>query len=335
MRRTLVILSPPAALVVTLAFGLILGFTGLGGQSIAEGSTTSILVLDTSTCDTQIIGALAGAAFTEVSPVDFATAELTAYDVLYVGATFRDGSVTQPSQAALDALNGRQSDIADFVESGHGVVALSEPIGDGRYTWLPVGVTPSARDDKEQVHIVQPGHPVMDGLTDGGLSNWNSSYHHIFTDAGSLTVLALGVEPGNLPVILGGTFGGGKMVIMGQDPDWHYCGGAPGQELELVQNAVDWVAGHVATPMPTITPVPTRTLVPAASTLTPTPTSTPPPCVGGTVKLPPGVVAAEAGAQAGDFSWGTRAYAALAGGLGAAFAALGVGGWYVRRRRLP
>jgi len=55
--------------------------------------------------------------------------------------------------------------------------------------------------------------------------------------------------------------------------------------------------------------------------------------VGGAVKLPPGAVAAESGAAAEGSGWGTATYAALVGGMAAA-AAIGVGGWYARRRWL-
>jgi hypothetical protein len=75
------------------------------------------------------------------------------------------------------------------------------------------------------------------------------------------------------------------------------------------------------------------------ATATPPPPTPPPPTptratsVGGAVNLPPAAVDAEASASGGDSGWSAGAYAAT--GLSAAFAALGVGGWYVRRRRLP
>ena len=107
------------------------------------------------------------------------------------------------------------------------------------------------------------------------------------------------------------------------------------------------------TPTSTITPTPTNTFTPTpvpptatfsptpAYTFTPTPTkiftptSTPtppphPPGVGGTVKLPPAAVAAESGAAAEGSGWGTATWAALAGSA----VAIGIGGWYARRRWL-
>ena len=63
-----------------------------------------------------------------------------------------------------------------------------------------------------------------------------------------------------------------------------------------------------------------------------TATPTPPTGVGGVVKLPPAAVAAESGAAAEGSGWTFGAYAALVG-VGAA-AAMGIGGWYARRRWL-
>jgi hypothetical protein len=82
---------------------------------------------------------------------------------------------------------------------------------------------------------------------------------------------------------------------------------------------------------PTPTPTATRTPTPT-STVTPTPTITPesPPSVGGTVKIPPAAIAAEAHAAAEGSGWTVGAYAALAS-VGAAVA-VAVGGWCTRRR---
>jgi hypothetical protein len=75
-----------------------------------------------------------------------------------------------------------------------------------------------------------------------------------------------------------------------------------------------------ATPAPTFTPVPH----------TPTPTHRP--SIGGKVMLPPAAIAAESRGSAQEPGWSAGAYAALAVGLSAAFAALGIGGWYAKRR---
>jgi hypothetical protein len=96
---------------------------------------------------------------------------------------------------------------------------------------------------------------------------------------------------------------------------------------------------NTATPTPTNTPTltPTKTSTPTNTPVPPTPpppTPTRPPGVGGTVKLPPGAVAAESGAPADGSGSAVGSYAALAGGIAAAVVALTAGGWYARRRWL-
>lgn len=89
-----------------------------------------------------------------------------------------------------------------------------------------------------------------------------------------------------------------------------------------------------ATPKPTHTPVPaTATHTPRPPTPAPTATLTRSPGVGGIVRLPPDAVAGESHAPASS-SWSGGRYAALALGLIAALAALGIGTWYARRRWL-
>ncbi len=98
-------------------------------------------------------------------------------------------------------------------------------------------------------------------------------------------------------------------------------------------------------PSPTSTPSPSPTSTPnpsPTSTRSPSATPTPPPSatakpsqgVGGTVMLPPAAVVAASDTTAEDSGWSGGAYAALAVGLSAAFAALGVGGWYAKKRWL-
>lgn len=88
---------------------------------------------------------------------------------------------------------------------------------------------------------------MTEGLTDAGLSDWGSSYHNVFTDIGSFTDLAVGVDFGSLPVTLAGTFGSGRIVLTGQDPDFHYVYGPSKQQVEFLHNAVNWVS-QAATP---------------------------------------------------------------------------------------
>jgi len=219
--------------------GLVIGSLIFGGIANAE---INVLALDTSDFDTQILDALTGISYTVVSPADFMSIDLLEFDVLYVPSTFQDGGVTAPSQEALDALNARASDIASFAASGRGIVALSEPIGTGCYTWVPIPVVSALYPTGRVVHIIEPEHPVMAGLTDDDLSNWGDSYHNVFTDTGSFTVLAVGEDAGSISLTLAGTYGSGRIVLTGQDADYHYIYHHGGKQVELLQNAIDWVA---------------------------------------------------------------------------------------------
>ena len=89
--------------------------------------------------------------------------------------------------------------------------------------------------------------------------------------------------------------------------------------------------GGGPTVTPTRTPAP-PTVTPTRTPVPPTPTPTKPPGVGGTVKLPPAAIAAEAGAPSEGPDWPAVIWAAVAGVLGAT--ALAVAVWRVRKQRL-
>ncbi len=210
--------------------------------SVASSAPTNVLVIDTSSFDTQVLGALSDITYTEVSPTNFLSVNLNNYDVLYVGSTFQNGSVTVPSQDALNALNARSSDIAAFISSGHGLVALTEPIGTGYFSWVPGSVSGSGHSYGNVVTITNPTHPIMDGLTSSDLSNWGSSYHNHFTNTNSLSIIALdGISQ---PLTIAGEYGLGRMVLTGQDADFHYVNeyGSPEKIAIFMQNSIDWVA---------------------------------------------------------------------------------------------
>jgi hypothetical protein len=71
------------------------------------------------------------------------------------------------------------------------------------------------------VHIVAPGDPVMAGLTDAGLSGWDSSYHGSYTATGAFTVLAIGNDNGGLPVTITELLGAGRVTFTEQDASFH------------------------------------------------------------------------------------------------------------------
>ncbi len=202
-----------------------------------------VLGIDTgSSWDYNIVTALSGVAFTEVSTSDFATTDLNLYDVLFISETFSDAFLITPSQTTLDSLKARESDLASWINAGHGVVALAEPTGSGRFDWLPDAIQPAVGPNinDDRVTIVTSLHPVMSGLTTEGLSGWASSSHGNFVTSGGLEVLAN--NGAARPITLATVFGLGGVVITDQDPDFHLTFNpvANKQYAQFVQNAIDW-----------------------------------------------------------------------------------------------
>jgi hypothetical protein len=222
----------------------------------AEARQVRVLGINTgSSWDYNIVSFLSCITFTEVAASEFPTVDLNDFDVLLVSETFQDESNTVPSQSTLDALNARKSDLEAWIMAGHGVVALSEPVGIGRFAWLPDAVRPTVGPPliDDTLTIVAPTHPVMAGLTSTGLSRWGASSHGNFTSAAGLDVLV--TNGGTRPVTLAGTFGSGRIVITSQDPDYHRTAGVAKRAQErFVQNAIDWVASVVSGRLDTIDP---------------------------------------------------------------------------------
>jgi hypothetical protein len=179
--------------------------------------------------------------FVQVDAAQFLTTNLNLFDVLFVGW---DG--TTFNAPAFNALSTRQPDIANWIASGHGLVALAEP-NIGRFSWLPLNVS-IAVASADQVSITAPSHPIMANLTDALLSNWHSSYHNYFTTwAPAYQTLAI-TPLNNLPVTLAATLGSGRIAITGQDPDWHlFYQHQPGAAI-LLRNMINWAAGVSAAP---------------------------------------------------------------------------------------
>lgn len=182
--------------------------------------------------------------FTEVTTDDFAYVNLDDYDVLIVSHAFLDGGVRMPANYTLDALFDREADIAAWLRKGHGIVAMSEPIGTNPYEWLPnevqPDIIPKLHVGVDAVFIHDTFHPVMDGLTSDGLSGWRTSSHNHFQTAGGLDVLV--IDSGGHYITLAGAYDFGKLVLTTQDPDWHYYNATGKQTAAFVQNAIEWVA---------------------------------------------------------------------------------------------
>ena len=118
-----------------------------------------------------------------VPTLDLHTVDLSNYDVIIIGSGIL--------QSELDLLNLRASDLANFVNTGHGIMALSEGGGHGntshdRFAFLPFNIAPQPDNQDEFLFELTPDG---EGL---GLSafdvNFNAS-HDIFQSSGGLKII--------------------------------------------------------------------------------------------------------------------------------------------------
>jgi hypothetical protein len=172
---------------------------------------------------------------------DFASVDLSAYDVIFVGFTGNDPQPPDLLQPLLD----RQADIAAFVQAGGALVANSE---DGvvatplDWLWVPVSVTHRNTGGNQQMLINLPDHLLVEGLTELELNGW-WPYHNTFTDWDWPAAEAVLIEPGSgEAIILAGDYGAGRMIFSGSDPDYHGEDGAQ----QLLANEITWAAGVLA-----------------------------------------------------------------------------------------
>jgi archaellum component FlaF (FlaF/FlaG flagellin family) len=195
-----------------------------------------LLVVDTPAPeDTGALDKL-GYEYTLVSPTEFATVDLYEFNVLFVGWV--------PGDEVVNALLSRASEIAEWVAAGNGIVALSEPSESNRWAWLPLWVMSDGYGG-ENVHILDPTHPVMFNLTDAELSYWGTSYHGCFYSYhADWTALAQGIEAG-YPITLAATYGAGKIAITHQDPDYHFYYNDVQGARKLLRNMIEWATSMI------------------------------------------------------------------------------------------
>jgi hypothetical protein len=124
---------------------------------------------------------------TQFTPAGLAAANLSLFDVVYVGAS------TAASNFVPAAAN-----VQNFVNSGGGLVAEAEVHDPDSWTWLPyanlIGHSGTSNVSHEAVTIAAALHPAMAGLTSSGLSSWNFSVHSTFSTPGLAGFIALSTD---------------------------------------------------------------------------------------------------------------------------------------------
>jgi hypothetical protein len=132
----------------------------------------------------------AGVTYTELNAAQFATANLASYSAVLLPSSF-GGNLTQ---AELDAVNARTTDLIDYLNAGGGLVALAETPNDASFAttnlfgFLPFIVTSNPVDQSEVGNTVTAFGAGL-GLTNLDV-NGNAS-HNVFTQTGGMNVVDL------------------------------------------------------------------------------------------------------------------------------------------------
>jgi hypothetical protein len=213
-----------------------------------------------------------GIPYVEIPLGSLATTDLSQFDVVLVGSLTKDSS--------LNAMVANATKIAEFVALGRGLVVFRENTATASWSWVPLGGelnhTGSQDLGTDAVDILDGTHPVMQNVTDAGLSSWLYSIHSAFdpNSIAGLSSLARGTDPNvaNRPVVLVGAVGPGRIVYIGLDPDRHYS--VETDAVTLTGNAVRWAGAISTRPTPTVTLTATQSQT-ATITATPTVSNTP------------------------------------------------------------
>ncbi len=195
--------------------------------------------------------------YTTVSPSQLLTVNLLDYDVFLVQSAFTDDYVVYEAGEALAALGLRRADIASFLQAGGGLVAWSEPLPGGTahpWEWAPMSLESEGVYHEDDVEIVDPDHPIMEGSTNESLSNWTRSWHGWFSSHDPrLSAVARTGDYGDQDprthrdLTLAGAYnagGCGRMVFSMQDPDYHAYQQAPNSDdaATFIRASLDWTA---------------------------------------------------------------------------------------------
>jgi len=188
------------------------GPNAVGAQDIIDdalnfarnANTAPILLLETDTSNNSLgdhadseaglvasgysAGTASGNHYVKVDATAFASIDLTKFSALFIPSD-HGGTLTGSD---LEALDARQSDIASYLGSGGGLVALSEdgfrtPAPGGtqpqNFGFLPFSVTSAALGQSESGYVLSPlGASLGLAVTD---INGNAS-HSVFTSSGIL-----------------------------------------------------------------------------------------------------------------------------------------------------
>jgi hypothetical protein len=201
--------------------------------------TPSIVTIDLGLVENTGALDILGFNYTILSPSEFSVANLNEFDILYIGWT------SEASNEGMMSLVEKSSDIEVFLSQGGGLYAASEHEDyNFSWEWLPFDISYQFLT-AESVNIIDYNHPVNSGLTNEMLSNWGSSIHNVFLPNEYPDYLnAITIEGvTGLPLTLTGNYNdtGGKIVLTGQDPDYHVYYDGNYSSGVFIANAIEWL----------------------------------------------------------------------------------------------
>lgn len=206
---------------------------------------------------------LLGISHTNIRINELTTIDLSNYDIVLFGSGI---GFLEEVKSYLDA---RSSDIKDWVRQGGSLGVFCQFVGavtidlngnlvtfpgSGYYTWMPD--SPSMVSvSYNSAQIINPSHPITQGLTDDDLSGWGTSPDGYFS---SFPGEGLIVQAGYLDrvVLFAQTLGSGRIVGASPDPDIHSTVyNARGQDgindaKALITNIVNWLTPTSPPPPP-------------------------------------------------------------------------------------
>jgi hypothetical protein len=172
--------------------------------------------------------------YTIVYAANFDTVQLSNYDVLIFGR------IGEWEYYYLEKILNRKDNIAAFLEQGGSVIAMYERTSNA-WQWVPDGVS-SIAVRGNSVQLSSQKHFITDSLTDAGLSNWWYSYGNFFSSYPIYyTVLATTPEQNNMPILLAGDYGKGRLVLSGIDIRGYDAVRHP-MALLLLSKMIHWAA---------------------------------------------------------------------------------------------
>jgi len=155
--------------------------------------------------ETGFVLALAGLTdLTEILVQDLDTADLSGFEALYIG----------PRTAGVADLVAAAANVLSFVQSGGGLVVETNIIDPASWSWVPfadqIGHSGDDNTSSNGVTIVDGSHPVMQGLTSAGLSDWTDSVHSVFSSPGAAEFDELAIDSGSTGLAVIIARGGGE-----------------------------------------------------------------------------------------------------------------------------